>query len=150
MRIQAQQAGIRLELVQADGPLPMVLDVERLEQVVANLVGNALKFTPEGGTVRVTLRREAHDAWLVVHDSGMGIEPEDLPRLFEMFYQANVSSRRARGGAGLGLAVAKAIVEAHGGVITVDSEIGQGTRFTIRMPLVEPVSSDDALATMIS
>jgi signal transduction histidine kinase len=134
-RPQAQRVGVQLEAEGAEGPVRTSVDPERLEQVVTNLLGNALKFTPEGGRVRVALRSTADQALLEVHDTGMGIEPADLPHLFDKFFQAGAGPRRVRGGAGVGLAVAKAIVEAHDGTIRVDSRPGEGTRFMITLPL---------------
>lgn len=145
-RPQAQQAGVRLEAVQPEQPVCVWVDPERLEQVVANLVSNGLKFTPAGGSVRVSVRAAGDRALIEVHDTGMGIEPADLPHVFDKFFQAGSGPRRTRGGAGLGLAVARAIVEAHGGSIMVDSRPGAGTGFTLAFPLKAAPDAEPGLA----
>ncbi len=126
-------------------------DAGRLRQVVNNLVDNALKFTPAGGQVTVSLeyRPVAHEAVLRVSDTGSGIAPEDLPHLFERFYRGDKSRQRsARGGTGLGLSICQSIIEAHGGSITPESTLGQGTTMIVTFPAaslraatVEPVAS---------
>jgi signal transduction histidine kinase len=107
-------------------------DSERLAQVVTNLLTNAIQYNRDGGEVRV--KSESHNglAILTFSDTGAGIAPEDLPRVFERFYRADKS--RSSGNAGLGLAISKAIVEAHGGTIEVSSEEEVGTIFTVRLP----------------
>jgi signal transduction histidine kinase len=140
-RLQAQRAGVRLELERPTEPLRAQVDPERIEQVITNLVDNALKFTPEGGAVRVAIRAEGTQRIVEVSDDGMGIDPADLPHLFDKFFQAHGGPRRVRGGAGLGLAVAKAIVEAHGGGIAVASDPGEGTCFAVALPAEVPSAS---------
>ena len=111
-------------------------DSARLQQIVWNLLSNAIKFTPAGGRVRVELRRHADFAELQVIDSGEGIAPELLPRVFERFWQADSSSTRTRGGLGLGLAIVKHLVLLHGGTVDAASAgLGQGATFTVRLPL---------------
>ena len=105
-----------------------------LKHVLLNLVDNAVKYTGAEGRIRLQLRAEAYEAVLTVSDTGVGIAPEDLPRVFDRFYRASGSDARSRG-TGLGLAIARRIVEAHGGSITVDSRVGQGSTFTVRLPL---------------
>lgn len=109
-------------------------DRDKLSQVIINLVSNALKFTPENGAVTLTVRGSAQDVRLTVADTGLGISPLDLPHIFQRFYRADVSRNRSTGGAGIGLTVVKAIVEAHGGTIEVDSEVNRGTRFIMTFP----------------
>jgi signal transduction histidine kinase len=121
-------------MVQAAPNLPEVeVDEERMAQVLGNLLSNALRFTPAGGTIM--LRADAHDTTvqLYVQDTGSGIAPEDLPYIFDRFYRAD-AAREHTGSSGLGLAIAKGIVEAHGGTIAADSTPGQGTTFTITLP----------------
>jgi two-component system OmpR family sensor kinase len=108
-------------------------DSERLAQVVANLLANAIQYNLPDGEVRVKLESQDGLAVLTVSDTGQGIAAEDLPRVFERFYRADKS--RSTGGNGLGLAIAKAIVEAHGGTIEVASEENAGTTFTVRLPV---------------
>jgi PAS domain S-box-containing protein len=133
----ATAAGIRIE---ADCQLlgeQANADADRLRQVVGNLLSNAIKFTPAGGAVRVTLDRHADHARLVVADEGCGIEPERLPHVFERFWQGGEPTTRERGGLGLGLAIAKHIVEVHGGTVTAESAgAGRGARFTVMIPLL--------------
>ena len=121
-----------------DGPIVGSLDAARLERVVLNLLTNAVKYSPAGGDVEVTLRAERRSdgnwAELTVRDSGIGIPAEDLPRVFERFYRASNVGEHLRG-SGLGLAGARQIVEQHGGEIGVRSEPGAGTTFIVRLPL---------------
>ncbi len=114
-------------------------DPDRLKQLLLILVDNALKYTPPGGEVALSLNREGGLAVLKVADTGIGIAPEDLPHIFERFYRADKARARDQAGTGLGLSIAKWIVERHGGQIEVDSVPGQGSTFTVRLPLVKPV-----------
>ncbi|MBI1735466.1 MAG: HAMP domain-containing histidine kinase [Candidatus Rokubacteria bacterium] len=115
--------------------LPVYGDEPRLQQVVINLVSNAVKFTPPGGRLHVDARRADGVVRLTVVDSGLGMEPDALPRVFDRFYQATGSGRR-HGGLGLGLAIAKHIVELHAGSITAYSAgPGQGASFTVTLPI---------------
>lgn len=109
----------------------IVADATRVRQVVANLLSNALKFTPEGGAVRLTLRRDGDEAVVSVSDTGPGISPDDLPRVFDRFFRGR--GVRARG-SGIGLTVARELVLAHGGDLLAASEPGQGATFTVRLP----------------
>jgi signal transduction histidine kinase len=128
----AQPRGIRIEREVAPDLPPVVGDRGRLAQVLSNLVGNALKFSPVQG--RVTLRATPATAAvkITVEDRGSGIAPENLPHVFDRFWQAD---RTARTGAGLGLAIAKGIVEAHGGAIWAESTPGEATRFHFTLPV---------------
>jgi signal transduction histidine kinase len=118
-------------------------DPDRLQQVVWNLLCNAVKFTPEGGRVELTLTREGTAAVIAVRDTGRGIEPEVLPHVFERFWQADSSPTRRHGGLGLGLAIARHLVELHGGSVRADSHgLGQGATFTVLLPAREETSSD--------
>ncbi len=110
-------------------------DADRLKQLLLILVDNALKYTPAGGEVRVALRRDDGVAAVTVADTGIGIAPSDLPHIFERFYQADVARTRGRSGAGLGLSIARWIVDQHGGEITAASGPGKGSTFTVRLPL---------------
>lgn len=109
-------------------------DLDRINEVLGNLLSNAFKFTPKGGTVELILSPVPDGVQMEVHDTGAGIPPEQLPRIFEKFYQADNQSSARAAGTGLGLAIAKQIVEAHGGAIRCDSKVGVGTRFTIKLP----------------
>jgi len=110
-------------------------DADRLAQVLRNLLSNALRHTPAGGEVAVDLEARGDTVHLRVRDTGSGIAPEDLPRVFDRFYRGDRSRSRQGGGAGLGLAIARQLVRAHGGELTVDSKTGEGTTFSITLPL---------------
>jgi signal transduction histidine kinase len=115
--------------------LPLVMaDRERIHQVLFNLVDNAIRFTPDGGSVTVTARPQNGSVHVAVADTGSGIPPEHLPRLFERFYRVDHARARHEGGTGIGLAIARSAVEAHGGTITATSEPGTGSVFTFDLP----------------
>jgi signal transduction histidine kinase len=133
---QAGRRRILLTLALPGIPLPPVRgDDAGLTQVLGHLLSNALKFTPEGGQVRVAVTAEPGWAVLTVADTGIGISAEDQGRIFERFYRAPVAGRRAIQGSGLGLTICRALVDAHGGTITVQSEAGHGTTFRVSLPL---------------
>jgi len=113
---------------------PLLIDSGKIGRALANLVGNALHYTPAGGAIEVAARLEAGEAWVSVRDTGIGIAPNDLPHIFERFYRGEKSRSRASGGSGLGLAIAQGIIEAHGGRIWAESALGQGAVFTFKMP----------------
>ena len=131
---QAEQQGLRLEQTAAGDGVVIAADEEALTQLLLNLVGNAIKFTPKGGSVHVAVTDAAADVELTVRDSGPGIPAADLNRIFEPYQQAH----QGRNGSGLGLAIVKGLVEAHGGSISVDSEEGKGTCFVVRLPKTAP------------
>jgi two-component system sensor histidine kinase BaeS len=139
----AETAGVRLR-VEADGDPEVVVDPVRLRQLVGNLVSNAVRHTPAGGSVAV--RSRVADGQLIVDvvDTGVGISPADLPKVFARFWRADGSRTRATGGSGLGLAIARKLAEAHRGDLTVASRQGEGTVFTIRLPAVSPAPSPAA------
>ncbi|MFP5502171.1 MAG: sensor histidine kinase [Candidatus Sericytochromatia bacterium] len=145
LKPQAHHAQVRLVVSLPDEPVALHGDPGRLEQVAANVITNAIKFTPEAGTVTVTVGAAGEEAWLTVRDAGIGIPEAELPHVFDMFYQGERSSQRARGGAGLGLAIAKAIADAHGGSLTCESAPGAGTTFRLAVPLVTTLPSRPAL-----
>ena len=119
-------------------------DARRLQQVVWNLITNAVKFTPEGGKVSVSLRAEATDAVIEVRDTGQGIDPEFMPHIFERFRQADSSTTRPHMGLGLGLAIVRHLVELHGGTIGAESNgAGRGSLFRVRIPRVRETSVPD-------
>jgi signal transduction histidine kinase len=113
---------------------PVSMDAQLVGRVLANLVNNALRHTPAGGMVQVRAMRDDDEARIEIQDTGEGIDPKDLPHIFERFYRGEKSRSRATGGTGLGLAIAKGIVEAHGGQIGVQSDPGQGTCFFFSLP----------------
>ncbi len=123
---------LRVELL---GTMPDVcIDTVRLRQVIHNLLDNALRHTPVGGTITVSVEQVEDTTQVRVQDTGAGIPPEQLPHIFNRFYRDNDTSGPNRGSAGLGLAIVKALVEAHGGTVTVSSELGEGSTFTIALP----------------
>jgi PAS domain S-box-containing protein len=117
-------------------PIPFLGDREMIERVVVNLLSNAVKFTGDGGSVRVLLNADCDDAVILVRDTGMGIPEDEQGRLFTRFFRSTLAQRRAIQGSGLGLSIAKAIVEKHGGTISVRSATDQGTTFEVRVPVV--------------
>ena len=134
---QFESKRVKLDLsLPADLP-PVLADEHRILQVLTNLTGNALQYTPEGGTVTVSAVRKNGSVLISVRDTGAGISPEHLSHLFDRFYRVDKSrSRAAGGGSGIGLTIAKFLVEAHGGVINVESEgIGKGSAFSFTLPV---------------
>jgi signal transduction histidine kinase len=111
-------------------------DRTRLQQVIVNLIDNAIKYTPEGGEVEISTSKEGTTALLEVSDNGPGIPAECLPHVFERFYRADKARSRANGGAGLGLSIVKAICAAHGGDVEVSSQEGRGSCFRVELPLL--------------
>ncbi|NNU82298.1 two-component sensor histidine kinase [Geobacillus sp. BMUD] len=115
-------------------------DEDLLSQVWLNLIHNAIKFTPKGGTITIQLQRRGEQAIVTVSDTGPGINEHDQLRIFERFYKADKSRHRAAGGSGLGLSIAKKIVDIHHGIISVQSQPGEGATFTVELPVHGPVS----------
>jgi signal transduction histidine kinase len=134
-RVAAAQHGIDLT-VEKEGDLLADVDPEKTVQVVTNLLSNAMKYTADGGSVTVRLHSAGGRALLSVIDTGVGIDPEDLPHLFTKFYQAKNAAKARMKGTGLGLALVQAIVEGHGGSVAVSSEVGKGTTVTVELPLI--------------
>ena len=133
--------GHTLEVHVPEGGLQLVADATRLAQVVSNLLNNAAKYTPQGGHIELTVRREASRVAIAVSDTGVGIAAEALPEVFEMFTQVGRNRDRSQGGLGIGLALVRRLVELHGGTVTVESPgNGGGSTFTVRLPLAEPVA----------
>lgn len=130
--------GIEMRLMMTDADCRLMTDPIRLEQILVNLLGNAVKFTTDGW-VEVRVERSAGMAEVTVADSGPGIGAEDVSRIFEEFYQVHTAARTHIGGTGLGLAISQRIAEALGGTLTVKSEIGEGSEFTVRLPLGDEV-----------
>jgi signal transduction histidine kinase len=130
----------QLELHLPAEPLVLKGDALRLEQVVANLVQNALKYSPGGGVVTIVVEQQAAGVALTVSDQGIGIPAEALPRLFTPYYRAPNTAAAQIAGLGIGLFVVREIVERHGGAISVASVEGQGSTFTVRLPLSPPPS----------
>ena len=155
LRPQAQKKGVQLELVAPSPDFNALVDRVKLRQALVNLLGNAVKFTPPGGRVTLSCTPPSAEGPLgveayrvVVEDTGPGIPAEHQGRIFEAFFQVDGSRTREHGGVGIGLAVVKGYVEAHGGRVEVDSAPGQGTRFTVHLPVqpraLEAKGSEDA------
>jgi len=130
----ARKRGVTLTLQLPDRPVRVRHDPLRVGQVVSNLVGNALKFTPRGGTVRVMVSQTRDGARIAVADTGVGIDAAELPRIFERFYRGSRSNEARGSGSGLGLAIVKSIVDMHGGRISVESRLGTGTTVVVTLP----------------
>jgi len=133
----------RYSVIVPHQPMMIQADANRLSRVVDNLVSNAIKYTPQGGEVVVDLSLVGESASLEVRDSGLGIPQEALAKLFEPFYRVNTVEHRAVEGTGLGLSIVKRIVEAHGGSVQVESQLGQGSVFRVILPL-KPLQPGDA------
>ncbi len=134
LRSLSDQKGLTLTLDIRENP-DLVVDARRLTQVLTNLVDNAIKFTPKDGQITVRVRRDENDLLTEIEDTGPGIAPESIPKLFRPFSQVDMSSTRRVGGSGLGLTISKALVEAHGGRIGVRSTPGEGSTFWFTLPL---------------
>jgi signal transduction histidine kinase len=130
----AERRGVTVELDLPSRPIRIRHDPPRIGQVVANLVGNAIKFTPRGGRVRVSVEPTPDGARIDVADTGVGIDPGELPHIFDRFYRGSRANEARGAGSGLGLAIVRSIVDIHGGTVTVESGAGQGSRFTVRLP----------------
>jgi signal transduction histidine kinase len=149
----AERRGVRLSLHLPEAPIRIRHDPPRVGQVVANLVANAIKFTPRGGSVAVDMAGTADGARIEVTDTGVGIDPTELPHIFERFYRGSRANEARGSGSGLGLAIVRSIVDMHGGTVEVESRVGVGTRFTVALPrdprLVEgtPAATQAAVAS---
>ena len=124
----------RLSLETQLDAAPCLANADQLNQVFTNLLANAINFSDQGGTIRLSSGTGEDSAWAKVSDEGKGIAPEHLPHLFERFYRADAARSRKAGGAGLGLAICDEIIKAYGGSIEVRSEEGVGTTFTVTVP----------------
>jgi two-component system phosphate regulon sensor histidine kinase PhoR len=130
---QVERAGLTLTFDIAEVLTEIAVDIKRIEQVLLNLIHNAIKFTPAGGEISVSVSRQNQDIVIKVKDTGIGIEEEEQGRLFERFYKSDKARRSD--GTGLGLAIAKHIVQLHGGTLWVDSVPGEGATFTFTLPV---------------
>lgn len=143
VRAEAAFRGISLVVEPAAEPLRAEGDPVRVQQILWNLLHNAVKFTPEGGRVTMRLERDGAEARLVVEDTGQGMEPGFLPDVFEMFRQADTGLSRRHGGLGIGLALVRQLAELHGGRVKAESEgVGQGSRFTVWLPLQRSTAAE--------
>ena len=133
-RIKAEQKGLLLE-AEYGADLPVLMgDVRTFQEILQNLLDNAVRYTPSGGSIRVKAVVDGPNVVLSVADTGIGIPKADQDRIFERFYRADAARSRESGGTGLGLSIVKHLVEAHGGRIRVESEVGQGSAFFVDLP----------------
>jgi signal transduction histidine kinase len=139
--------GLTLIVDTPPAPVAVRVDAERMQQVLANIVGNAVKLTPAPGEVRLAARAAGDHAELRISDTGPGIAADELPHLFDRFYRTEASMRAATPGTGLGLTIARSLVEAHGGTLTVESELGAGTTFVVSLPAVSAVAASTLSAS---
>jgi signal transduction histidine kinase len=130
----ATRRGVQLTVSLPDAPLRIRHDPQRVGQIVTNLVGNAIKFTPRGGSVTVGLAAHRDGARIDVSDTGVGIDASELPRIFDRFYRGSRANEARGSGSGLGLAIVRSIVDMHRGTVTVDSRLGSGSRFSVYLP----------------
>jgi len=130
---ELRSKNIRLQYEAAD--LYPEADKDKLTQILVNILSNALKYTDEGGSILITATKDDDKVKISIRDTGIGISPEDLPYIFERFYRADKSRSRATGGSGIGLTIAKSLVEAHGGTLSVNSDYGSGSEFIIVIPM---------------
>jgi two-component system phosphate regulon sensor histidine kinase PhoR len=136
---QKKRQTFRLELTD---PLPPVMgDADYLHRALFNLIDNAVKYSRDGGEISLATTTSDGIVIIEVIDNGIGIPLEDQPRIFERFYRVDRSRSREMGGTGLGLSIVKHVVQSHGGTIDVDSILGEGSRFTMRLPISPPVTS---------
>jgi signal transduction histidine kinase len=141
---QAAAKDVSLDVELAPGLPEVEIDRERIGQVIRNLMNNALAHTPAGGRIGVSAKQQNGAIYVAVSDTGEGIQPEHLPHVFDRFYRADRSRARLTGGYGLGLAIVKQLVQAHGGVITVASQAGEGSTFTFTLPVAQSPTSVSA------
>jgi cell cycle sensor histidine kinase DivJ len=135
IRLKAERSGITIVRNYARNLEEIVADKRSCKQILINLISNAVKFTPKGGSIAVDLRPEGNSLKIIVADTGIGIAPKDLSQLGEPFFQASASYARHFEGTGLGLSVVRGLVGLHGGTITIESAPGEGTTISVRLPL---------------
>jgi len=133
MEMRARERGVTI-VVEGDDDIPVLADARRAVQILTNLLANAVAHMEKPGNVRVTWERSGNEAIIRVIDSGVGIPPDELPRIFERFYRVDVSRSRSTGGAGLGLPIVRQLVAAHGGRVWAESEVGVGSTFSFTLP----------------
>jgi signal transduction histidine kinase len=133
-KTKAGESGINVELASIESSLPVLGDAFRLKQALVNLVDNAIKYNRPSGEVKISARADDAQVIIEIKDNGIGISQADQQRIFERFYRVDKSRSRAQGGSGLGLSIVKKIVEEHGGTISVESILGEGSTFRITLP----------------
>lgn len=138
LEITAAKKQIHIMSDKESQDLPVNMDANKIERVITNLVNNAIKFSPANSVIQVQLRKEGEEALLVVADQGIGIAKSDQGKIFDMFTHARRKGTDGEVSYGIGLSICKRIIEQHGGTITLESEVNKGTRFFVRLPLVQP------------
>jgi signal transduction histidine kinase len=138
----AKSKGVNLVVEDGDEPVPVNADQESLASLVDNLLSNAIRYTPEGGTVTATCGRSGEGAWLQVSDTGIGIPDEELAQVFGKFYRGDRARRMIAGGLGMGLHIVQHVASNHGGSVEVTSELGKGSTFRFTLPLLELESEE--------
>lgn len=133
--VLGEEKDINVSFYPAEEQIEFIGDSLRLRQLFLNLLSNAIKYTPGGGAVKMTLHQQGNDALVSISDTGIGIAPEHLPHIFERFYRVDKVKNSGDGGSGLGLSIVEWVAEAHGGTISVSSELGKGSEFVVRLPL---------------
>ena len=134
---ESNQVSLKVNL--PDNPGEIHADSERIQQVLNNLLGNALKFTPTGGSLEITLESNPKEIVIIVQDNGVGIPPDFLPHIFDRYRQSDMDAPRKQRGIGLGLPISRYIVEAHGGIISASSDgVGKGAQFTLKLSRQKP------------
>jgi two-component system OmpR family sensor kinase len=146
-RATSVDAGAHQVVVAQNDPVTVIGDPGRLHQLVWNLIENALRYTPAGGKIMLSVRNHGSVAEVIVSDTGIGIAPEHVPRIFERFYRVDRARSRTNGSSGLGLAIVKQVAEAHGGQVRIRSELGEGTIFSVVLPTVNSASLVGASAS---
>jgi two-component system, cell cycle sensor histidine kinase DivJ len=135
MALRAREAGVELHKIASDDLPEIIADNRALNQILLNLLSNAIRFTDRGGKITISVRAEATSVTFAVEDNGVGISDEDLARVGEPYFQARNAHDRRHGGTGLGLSIVKGLVRLHGGEVSIRSRVGEGTRVTVRLPL---------------
>ena len=141
--ILADEKDVKITLAYLE-PVAILGDAHRLKQMVWILIHNAIKFTPSGGEIKITLQDMDDTVYFTIKDTGIGIPEQDLPKIFDRFYRVDKARSRQDGGSGLGLSICKYIVDRHHGTIDVESKLGEGTKFKIRFPKYEVVEQKTA------
>jgi signal transduction histidine kinase len=140
-RSTAEAKGVTLDIAIDSGAEWVSADPTAVRQIIANLADNAVRHTDAGGTVTVFTQPDRHGVWVGVRDTGVGIAPEHLPRIFERFYRVDPGRSRAEGGTGLGLSIVRHLAEAHGGRVRAESTVGRGTTVAVRLPAMTATTS---------
>jgi signal transduction histidine kinase len=139
-KIIVEQKNIVLIYEKSDDDFSMTIDSDQMQQVLRNLLSNACKYTPQGGTIRVSFKQDSYQTLLQISDTGIGVPEADLPHIFDRFYRVKDTAHQTEEGTGLGLAICKSIVERHNGSIAVESEVGKGTTFVVSLPFKDLAS----------